>query len=243
MPATEQTWRSLKLLHVVFAVSAVVLLVATVMMLAADHNRPWKKYQREFRDLETWSAAARVDEQASQAHQEQARELEDSLAATRRADLEPALVESFVSQMRAVPADAQAADRVRLDADQLQSQTDADERLALRGDLVQRCRDIVGRAKFREDNLAGSLKLRKAELDKARADYELDIASEAPEGKRAELLSIADAKRAEVEAATLAVQSANGYRKGLESTLRQLTAEEDAAAKALADHRQQVTLR
>ena len=54
MPATEQTWRSLKLLHVVFAVSAVVLLVATVMMLAADHNRPWKKYQREFRGLETW---------------------------------------------------------------------------------------------------------------------------------------------------------------------------------------------
>jgi cytochrome c551/c552 len=242
MPATEQTWRSLKLLHVVFAVSAVVLLVATVMMLAADHNRPWKKYQREFRDLETWSAAARVDEQASQAYQEQARELEDSLAATRRADLEPALVESFVSQMRAVPADAQAADRLQLDADQLQSQTDADERLALRGDLVQRCRDIVGRAKFREDNLAGSLKLRKAELDKARADYELAIASEAPEGKRAELLSIADAKRAEVEAATLAVQSANAYRKGLESTLRQLTAEEDAAAKALADHRQQVTL-
>lgn len=242
MPATEQTWRSLKLLHVVFAVSAVVLLVATVMMLAADHNRPWKKYQREFRDLETWSAAARVDEQTSQAYQERAAELEDSLAAARRADLAPALVESFVSQMRGVPADAQAADRVQLDADQLRSQADADERLALRGDLVERCRDVVARAKFREDNLAGALKLRKAELDKARADYELAIAGEAPEEKRSLLLSIADSKRAEVEQATLAVQSANGYRKGLESTLRQMTAEEDAAAKALADHRQQVTL-
>jgi cytochrome c551/c552 len=242
MPATEQTWRSLKLLHVVFAVSAVVLLVATVMMLAADHNRPWKKYQREFRDLETWSAAARVDEQASQAYQARARELEDSLAAARRADFDAALVESFVSRVRTQPADAQAADRVQLDVDQLRSQTDSGERLVLRGDLLQRCRDIVARAKFREDNLAGALKLRKAELDKARADYELAIADEAPETKRAALLTVADAKRGEVQQATLAVQTANTYRKGLEATLKELTADEDAAAKALADHRQRVTL-
>jgi len=52
MPATEQTWRNLKILHVVFAITAIVLLVATVLMLAVDHNRPWKKYQREFRALE-----------------------------------------------------------------------------------------------------------------------------------------------------------------------------------------------
>jgi cytochrome c551/c552 len=242
MPATEQTWRSLKLLHVVFAVSAVVLLIATVMMLAGDHNRPWKKYQREFRDLETWSAAARVDEQASQAYQEKARELEASLAATRRADVDATLVESFVAQVQAEPADAQAADRVRLDADQLRTQTDADERLVLRGDLLQRCRDIVARAKFREDGLAGALKLRKAELDKNRADYELAIADEAPAEKLATLLARADAKRAEVGEATLAVQTANTYRTGLESTLRKLTAEEDAAAKVLADHRQKVAL-
>ena len=65
MPATEQTWRNLKVLHVVFAVTSVLLLVSTVVMLAVDHNRPWKKYQREFRALETWSAAAQVDEQDS----------------------------------------------------------------------------------------------------------------------------------------------------------------------------------
>ena len=125
MPATEQTWRSLKLLHVVFAVSAVVLLVATVMMLAAYHNRPWKKYQREFRGLETWSAAARVDEQASREYQEKARELEEALAAARRADFDAALVESFVAQVRSVPADVQAADLVQLDVDRLRSQADA----------------------------------------------------------------------------------------------------------------------
>ena len=79
MPATEQTWRNLKVLHVVFGISAMLLLLATVVMLAVDHNRPWKKYQREFRALETWSATARVDEQESQSYQEQSKALEAAL--------------------------------------------------------------------------------------------------------------------------------------------------------------------
>ena len=36
MPATEQTWRDLKMLHVVFGVTAIVLLISTIAMLAAD---------------------------------------------------------------------------------------------------------------------------------------------------------------------------------------------------------------
>ncbi|MFM7033773.1 MAG: PDZ domain-containing protein [Planctomycetia bacterium] len=242
MPATEQTWRNLKTLHVVFAVAALVLLVATVLLLAVDHNRPWKKYQREFRALETWSAAARIDEQESRAYEETARQLDAALADARRSDLDSAIAESFTKQMRSVSADAQAADLVQLDIDRLRSQSDPDERLALRGDLLQRCRDTVARAKFREDNLAGALKLRKAELDKNRADYELAIADGLPEQKQASLLALADAKRAEVEAATLEFQSANTHRKSLESLVRQLSAAEDTAAKAVSDHRQKITL-
>lgn len=81
MPATEQTWRNLKILHVVFGLVALVLLLATVLMLAADHNRPWKKYARGFRNLETWSAAARVAEQDSAAYESRREELEAQLAA------------------------------------------------------------------------------------------------------------------------------------------------------------------
>lgn len=170
MPATEQTWRNLKILHVVFGLVAIVLLLATVLMLAADHNRPWKKYARGFRNLETWSAAARVAEQDSAAYEARRTELEDQLAAARRADLDAALAKQFIAQVRTVPADAEAADRAQLDVDQLASQADPDERLVLRGDLLARLRDIAKRAKFREDLLAGALKLRKAELDKNRAD-------------------------------------------------------------------------
>ncbi len=225
------------MLHVVFGVVAILLLLATVMMLVSDHNRPWKKYQREFRALETWSAAARVDEQDSRSFEQQSQQLEAALADARRADLDPALAEAFLTQVRTVPADAEAADRAKLDVDQLQSQSDAAERLVLRGDLLARLRDIVQRAKFREDLLAGALKLRKAELDKFRADYELGVAEEATQDKLASLLALADSKRAEVATATLDFQTANTHRKALESTLKKMTSGEDAAAKSLADHR------
>jgi cytochrome c2 len=237
MPATEQTWRNLKVLHVVFGVTAILLLLATVLMLVSDHNRPWKKYQREFRALETWSAAARVDEQDSRTFEAQSEQLAAAVAEARRADLDPALTASFLEQVRAMPADAEAADRVQLDLDQLKSQSDAEERLVLRGDVLERMRDVAARAKFREDLLAGQLKLRKAELDKNRADYELGVAEEAADDKLAALLTLADTKRAEVVTATLDFQTANTYRKSLEATLKKLTATEDVAAKALADHR------
>jgi cytochrome c551/c552 len=241
MPATEQIWRNLKLLHVVFAVSAVLLLLATVLLLTADHNRPWKKYAREFRELETWSAAARIDEQDSKAYEARRGELEEALAGTRRASLDADVAKSFIAEVRTVAEDAQAADRAELDIDELQAQQDSGERLVLRGDLLARLRDIVKRCKFREDNLAGGLKLRRAELDKNRADYELAVAENAAASRQAELLALADAKREEVAAATLAFQESNTHRKKLETLLQQLTSDEDAAAKAVADHRSKLT--
>jgi hypothetical protein len=237
MPATEQTWRNLKILHVVFAVAALLLLLATVLMLTADHNRPWKQYARGFRNLETWSAAARVQEQESKSYEDQAAELEAALAESRRADLDPQATAAFLESVRAVAADAQAADLAAVDLDQLRSQTDPDERLVRRGDLLARLGDIVKRCKFREDQLAGALKLRKAELDKNRADYELAVTDGLPADRQAELLALADAKRAEVTAAMLEFQAANTHRKSLESQLAAITAGEDVAAKALADHR------
>ncbi len=50
-------------MHVVFGVASVLMLITTMWMLAADHTRSWKNYQREFRDIETWSANAKVGEQ------------------------------------------------------------------------------------------------------------------------------------------------------------------------------------
>jgi cytochrome c551/c552 len=146
----------------------------------------------------------------------------------------------FLQVARTIDEDAVAADLVQTDADRLVSQSDPGERLALRGDLITRMRDITKRARFREDNLAGKLKLRKAEFDKCRADYELAVAEDAPQSRLDTLLGIAEAKQAEVVEANQVNQVANTHRKELEAVLREITASEDAAAKNVADHRNKV---
>jgi cytochrome c2 len=66
MPATEQTWRNQKLLHVVFAVSSLLMAIATVWLLASDHLKEWKKWQLADRKKDAWVLAARRDELAAQ---------------------------------------------------------------------------------------------------------------------------------------------------------------------------------
>ncbi len=253
MPATEQTWRDLKLLHVVFAVSAIGLLVTTVWMLAVDHDRPWKQYARGFRELETWSALARVEQQDLADYRARGVALEKALAEARRSPLDESLAAEFVAALSSVPEDAEAATFIEQDirrlrelrssdkADAKETSAVDDERLALRGDLLERMRNAAQRAKFREGLLAGALKLRKAELDKNRADYELAISDGAPADRVTELLALADAKRAEVADATLAYQSANTHRKNLERLLAGMTTSEDVASNAVADHRLQLS--
>ena len=52
MAATDTTYRNTKTLHVVFAVTSIVMLVTIVGMFADDYYREWKVEQRIFRDVE-----------------------------------------------------------------------------------------------------------------------------------------------------------------------------------------------
>src|SRR5206468_6334018 len=52
MAASDQTFRSQTRLHVVFAVSSVAMLASTAWMFWDDYNRPYKKEQRTFYDVE-----------------------------------------------------------------------------------------------------------------------------------------------------------------------------------------------
>ncbi len=70
MPANEQTWHQSKLLHVIFGVSSLAMLASTIWMLAADHNREWKKYQRNFRALDGKITEARIDAEQTSDYEE-----------------------------------------------------------------------------------------------------------------------------------------------------------------------------
>src|SRR5687768_1864338 len=66
MPATEQTWRNQKTLHVFFGATALVMAVATIWMMAADHNREWKDWQLKDRRKDAWMTQSRRDALADQ---------------------------------------------------------------------------------------------------------------------------------------------------------------------------------
>ena len=52
MPATETTWRDTNRLHQLFAVTGVLLTIATVWMFWKDHARSWKTYQVEINNID-----------------------------------------------------------------------------------------------------------------------------------------------------------------------------------------------
>src|SRR5262245_24976951 len=52
MAASDQTYRKQRTLHVVFALSSLAMLVTTVWMFWDDYNRPFKKEQKLFRQVE-----------------------------------------------------------------------------------------------------------------------------------------------------------------------------------------------
>ena len=85
MPANEQQWRSPKLLHLVFGLTCLAMLGTTIWMLAADHLREWKNYQRKFRDVEAWVTQARIDEQETSQFSDQTARAERSGMARARA--------------------------------------------------------------------------------------------------------------------------------------------------------------
>lgn len=95
MPATEQTWRDQKLLHVVFAVSSVVMLIATVWMFAADHARPWKPYQKTARAIDLATTSWRSIQYDSEEHQAKIDRLEAALAVVRGRGVDDSLVREF----------------------------------------------------------------------------------------------------------------------------------------------------
>src|SRR5581483_6055477 len=83
MPANEQTWRDQKLLHVVFGLTSIIMLLSTIWMMAKDHNREWKVYQRQFSNLEAYTAGARLNEQESADYYAREKELGDKVEVAR----------------------------------------------------------------------------------------------------------------------------------------------------------------
>src|SRR5580658_1792798 len=115
MPATEQTWRNSKLLHLVFGISSLAMLVTTLWMLAADHLREWKDVQRKFRDIETWTAQSRIDEQKTNQFGEETTKLDNKLAEARSQVPSRELIAAFREVAQAPMEQSSGIPRTRAD--------------------------------------------------------------------------------------------------------------------------------
>jgi cytochrome c2 len=83
-------------MHVIFGVSALVMAIATVWLMAKDHNREWKDWQLKDRKKEAWMTQSRHD---ALAHQ-YAGEMREYQARIRELDsepIDPKLIEEFKS--------------------------------------------------------------------------------------------------------------------------------------------------
>ena len=94
MPATEQTWRNQKVMHVVFGASALVMTIATLWLLAKDHNREWKDWQLKARSKDAWVVQSSRDALADQYAARMA-SYESDLQLAQSSPIERTLLEEF----------------------------------------------------------------------------------------------------------------------------------------------------
>ncbi len=85
MPAKEDTYRSQRVLHIVFAVSSVAMLVSITWMVIADHFREWKRVQRDFIEFDASKTRKDSEEAKVREKQRDLAELEAELSAAREA--------------------------------------------------------------------------------------------------------------------------------------------------------------
>ncbi|HWE39167.1 MAG TPA: c-type cytochrome [Isosphaeraceae bacterium] len=77
MPATEETYRSQRRLHIWFAISSIAMTLVTIWMVMADHLRPWKQVQREFQKVELAKIEATKEQRDRELKARHERELEE----------------------------------------------------------------------------------------------------------------------------------------------------------------------
>ncbi|MBM4001670.1 MAG: hypothetical protein FJ295_00065 [Planctomycetes bacterium] len=262
MPATEQTWRDQKRLHSIFMASALGLLGATLWMLSADHNREWKRFQDQARDVEQanneWTQLQFETDEQFREHEQ----LSLAWDLTRSQPVSDRDLEAFASELadqarretdalRAVQPTAAAItptsiEKIRKRNDELKDAAAAvldaltDEGAAsrrkaidLREQVLNQLRTIASQVQFREKVTLDARKKRNADLDAAKANVDIAVRDGLSEARTRQLQLDADTIKADLDGITLNYQRLNDHRKALDSIVRRVTAGEDESKKKL----------
>jgi len=235
MTSSDETFFNLKRLHVIFAVSSAALLAATLWMLAADHFRSWKVYQRTYRDsIEPWLTEAAMRELETEKFLAAEEELSAALKAARANVPDSHLIDAFRNQ---AGQGGEQVDFRRLDS--------AYERLAAepseeaREQLLAQLSKVVDAVRLKMETAERGLRFRRAEFDEARSLFEAAVG----EGRSGvEILKLEDrARRAKNDVDRVGADSAAAcsHYEALVEIMQKITAQEGAAGGALDDLRAQ----
>ena len=199
MPATEQTLRDQKRLHVVFGISSVILILSTVWMFKADHDRQWKQYQSKARDINiqmsTWRQLEFETAQVLNAEEEAGAVLDAALItppASELLDAFDAIASNPPLEIKglakgSVPGDPLVEPDFDYEAflalvEQLSVQDGAEDGATSTDDLKEVRREVLATLagvvkdfKDIEDRLLGELKFMRAGYDEARANVGLGV--------------------------------------------------------------------
>lgn len=198
MPATEQTWRSQKGMHVIFAISGVVLLASTVWMFQADHDRQWKGFQKTARRIELTGIKWRQLQASS---------------------------DDLLRERQAKAQELDAADEQLLDgqlmidfwrvagADEPEQDTRAEQLTAMQAQITAVRQD--------EEKALGVRKFASAEFDAKRAEHSLGVRDGVPRAELEQRQRDVDEKKAEVDAKQAEYEDLARTRKALLDVLTQ----------------------
>jgi hypothetical protein len=227
MPATENTWRDLKTLHVVFGFTGLLLLIATVALFAADHRREWKQYQRKMRDIDVRLTNWQMEAENTRAAAAQGEQLQESL---KKAEASPPQQSAF-DQFMGLLGDHPQASALR---DLYEASKQPEQGASSRSKLQEAMGVILRRERFLEDKLLSDRKFKSADYDEKRANLDLGIRdnlTDALPGLQAEV----DKVRSERDQLTVEYEKLSARRKGLEAAFKNVTADIDSLKKEIAN--------
>ncbi len=252
MPATEQTWRNLKSMHVVFGVSSLALLATTLWMLVADHDRSWKEPQRQFRTIETRFLNMQALQQKTAAYDARLRDLEIAVDRAKASGVAAAVVDGFIAAARKLDEQYETGvgqsrlDAVKSAAEKLDENTPAADDEAkieaatkARGELIAAMQAVIKQVHFVENVTAGEKKTQGSLRDEARSSYELAIRDSLPADVAEKRLARFEVVEEQVNDLDRKILEIKARRNDLEALLGQVTEPVEAAEKALGEHKKE----
>ena len=238
MAPSDKTYYSVKRLHAVFAVASVALLAVTVWMLAADHRREWKRYQRTFRDrVEPWLTESRIRQE--QTEQFRAAQKEFAAAVDKACAEVPdeTLIERFAGQLEGDAARRKTKAPDFTPVETAYQALAAEPGPKTRAALLDKLGKLIAAAKVRHENAQRRLRFRRADFDEARTTYEGAVGEGLPQAKLDRLQQRTDRIKREVEGLAADAEAVAAHHEALTRILGEITQAEDTAREALADHR------